>query len=116
MLKGKKDVELRVWRSGDSERDAQFTHVIFRMVLRLRKMMRLKNLRLSNNNLMAKLGKRLGPFHNAKDVIRAAERKGWKIGMGEEELIKFMTGTRKVNGGSKKGGHYVPFQRSLMLY
>ena len=99
MLNGGKNVELRVWRKGDPERDLQFTHVIFRMVERLRAMKRLKHLNLRNVNILAKLGERLGPFDNAKDVIRAAEENGWKIGIDEEELIKFMTGTRKVKGG-----------------
>ena len=116
MLNGGKNVELRVWRKGVSKRHAQFTHVVFRMVKRLRKMMRLKHLNLMNVNIMARLGQRLGPFHNAKDVIRAAEANGWNIGMGEKELINFMTGIRKVNGGSKQGGYDEKYQRSLVLY
>ncbi len=111
MLNGGKNVELRVWRKGDPERDLQFTHVIFRMVERLRALKRLKHLNLRNVNILAKLGERLGPFDNAKDVIRAAEENEWKIGMDEEELIKFMTGTRTLKGGGTE-----EFQRSVMLY
>ena len=111
MLNGGKNVELRVWRKGDPERDLRFTHVIFRMVERLRALKRLKHLNLRNVNILAKLGERLGPFDNAKDVIRAAEENEWKIGMDEEELIKFMTGTRKLEGGGTE-----EFQRSVMLY
>ena len=111
MLNGQKDVELRPWRKGDPERSDKYTHVLLRMVRRLRKMMRLKHLNLRNVNILAKLGERLGPFDNAKDVIRAAEENKWKIGMDEEELIKFMTRIRKLKDGSTE-----EFQRSVMLY
>ena len=116
MLNGGKDVELRVWRKGDPERSDKYTHVLLRMVQRLREMISLEHLSLIDINVIARLGERLGPFDNAKEVIRVAEAKGWKIGMGEAELIKFMSGTRKVDGGSKNGGYDVPYQRSVMLY
>jgi hypothetical protein len=116
MLNGQKDVELRPWRKGDPERSDKYTHVLLRMVRRLRKMMRLKHLNLMNVNLVARLGDRLGPFDNAKEAIREAEAKGWKIGMDEAELIQFMKGIRKVNGGSKKGGYEEEYPRSVMLY
>ena len=98
MLNGGKDVELRVWRKGDPERSDKYTHVLLRMVQRLREMISLEHLSLIDINVIARLGERLGPFDNAKEVIRVAEAKGWKIGMGEAELIKFMSGTRKVDG------------------
>jgi hypothetical protein len=116
ILNGKKNVELRVWRKGDPERSDRYTHVILRMVARLRNMKGLKHLNLKNINIIARLGERLGPYDNAKEAIRVAEDKGWKIGMDEAELTQFMKGIRKVKGGSSKGGYEEEYQRSVMLY
>ena len=116
MLCGDKDVELCEYKKNIQSRHARYTHVFFRMSKRLRDMKKLRKFKLNTKHVMAKLGKRLGPFHNAKDVMKTAEREGWKIGMNEEELVKFMIGKRKVNGGPKKGGYFAPRPRSIMLY
>jgi hypothetical protein len=66
MLNGQKDVELRPWRKGDPERSDKYTHVLLRMVRRLRKMMRLKHLNLMNVNLVARLGEKTRSLRQCK--------------------------------------------------
>jgi hypothetical protein len=85
------------------------------MVKRLREMKSLRKVG-AHKNIVAKLGKVLGPYHNAKDVLEAAEKAGRKIGMSEGELVKYMTGWRKINGGPKKGGYLLEVTRPMVLH
>jgi hypothetical protein len=115
MLDGEKDIELRPYRTGDAARHKHYTHVIFRMVKRLRERKSLCKAG-AHKNIIAKLGKTLGPYYNANDVLDAAESAGRKIGMTKDELIKYMTGWRKVDGGPKNGGYLVRVVRPMVLH
>jgi hypothetical protein len=87
------------------------------MVKRLREMKSLCKVGASaHKNIIAKLGNALGPYYNAKDVIEAAENAGRKIGMTEDELVKYMTGWRKIKGGPKKGGYLLKVTRPMVLH
>ena len=115
MLNGEKDIELRPHRRGDAARHRHYTHVIFRMVKRLREKKSLCKVG-AHMNIVAKLDNVLGPYYNATDVLEAAEKAGRKIGMSKGELETYMTGWRKINGGPKKGGYLVQVIRPMVLH
>ena len=115
MLNGGKDIELRPHRRGDAARHRHYTHVIFRMVKRLREKKSLCKVG-AHMNIVAKLDNVLGPYYNATDVLEAAEKAGRKIGMSKGELETYMTGWRKINGGPKKGGYLVQVIRPMVLH
>jgi hypothetical protein len=54
------------------------------------------------NHVMAKLGKRMGPFYTAKAAVEAAKLAGRELGLTEDELLKFMTRSRKITSGPLK--------------
>ena len=73
-----------------------FTHVVFRMVKSLRKGR-------GKTNIMATLGRTLGPFGTAREAYDAADKAGLKLGLTLEELQVYMTRERKIRKGPRKG-------------
>ena len=73
----------------------RYSHVVFRMVKKLRKGE-------GRTNIMAKLGRALGPFGSARAAYDAATTAGLKLGMSVEELELYMTLERVILKGPRK--------------
>ena len=100
-------------RTGDSARHPpHYTHVISRMVKRLREEKSLHNVD-AHKNIVAKLGNALGPYYNVADVLEKAD---WKVGMSKGELEKYTIGWHKIKGRPKKGGYLVQVTRPMVLH
>ena len=69
---------------------------MFRMVKPLRKGE-------GRTNIMATLGRTLGPFRNASAAYKAADQAGLKLGLTLEELEVYMTRERMILKGPRKG-------------
>jgi len=52
---------------------------------------------------MAKLGGRMGPFYSARAAVDAAAQAGRRLGLREDELLKYMTRQRKIRSGPLTG-------------
>jgi hypothetical protein len=100
MLSKEKTVEIRLWefewKSPFIRVSNVFTHVVFRMVKSLRKGR-------GKTNIMATLGRTLGPFGTAREAYDAADKAGLKLGLTLEELQVYMTLERKIRKGPRKG-------------
>jgi hypothetical protein len=101
MLSTDKTVEIRLWEFGwetpYNRVLKRYSHVVFRMVKKLRKGV------LGRTNIMAKLGRALGPFGSARAAYDAATTAGLKLGMSVEELELYMTRERVILKGPRKG-------------
>jgi hypothetical protein len=99
MLSKRKTVEIRLW---EFEWDdpycvrRRYSHVLFRMVEPLRKGE-------GRTNIMATLGRTLGPFGDARAAYEAADQAGLKLGLTVEELEVYMTRERRIVKGPRKG-------------
>jgi hypothetical protein len=99
MLSKRKTVEIRLW---EFEWDPpcrvrrRYSHVVFRMVKPLRKGE-------GRTNIIATLGRTLGPFGDARAAYEAADQAGLKLGLTLEELEVYMTRERKILKGPRKG-------------
>jgi hypothetical protein len=100
MLSKEKTVEIRLWefewKSPFIRVSNVFTHVVFRMVKSLRKGR-------GKTNIMATLGRTLGPFGTAREAYDAADKAGLKLGLTLEELQVYMTRERLIRKGPRKG-------------
>jgi hypothetical protein len=100
MLSKEKTVEIRLWEFGWKSPFIRvsnvFTHVVFRMVKSLRKGR-------GKTNIMATLGRTLGPFGTAREAYDAADKAGLKLGLTLEELQVYMTRERLIRKGPRKG-------------
>lgn len=96
MLNGHKTIETRLFEKTELGGPASYTHVIFRMVKRIRKAC-------MKDHVMAKLGGRMGPFNSAREAVEAAAQAGRKLGLTEDELLRFMKRKRKIRSGPLKG-------------
>ncbi len=56
-----------------------------------------------NDHVMAKLDGRMGPFNSAREAVEAAAQAGRKLGLTEDELLRFMTQKCKIRCGPLKG-------------
>ena len=99
MLSKDKTVEIRLW---EFEWDdpycvrRRYSHVLFRMVKPLRRGE-------GRTNIMATLGRTLGPFGDARAAYEAADRAGLKLGLTVEELEVYMTRERRIVKGPRRG-------------
>ena len=100
MLSKDKTVEIRLWEfEWDDPYDRvrrRYSHVLFRMVKPLRKGE-------GRTNIMATLGRTLGPFGDARAAYEAADQAGLKLGLTVEELEVYMTRERRIVKGPRKG-------------
>jgi hypothetical protein len=100
MLSKDKTVEIRLWEFGwDDPYDCvrrRYSHVLFRMVKPLRRGE-------GRTNIMATLGRTLGPFGDARAAYEAADRAGLKLGLTVEELEVYMTRERRIVKGPRQG-------------
>ena len=100
MLSKDKTVEIRLWEFGWTPPYdrvlKRHSHVVFRMVKKLRKGE-------GRTNIMATLGRALGPFGSARAAYDAATTAGLKLGMSVEELELYMTRERVILKSPRKG-------------
>ena len=99
MLSKDKTVEIRLWEFGWDDPSCvrrRYSHVLFRMVKPLRRGE-------GRTNIMATLGRTLGPFGDARAAYEAADRAGLKLGLTVEELEVYMTRQRRIVKGPRKG-------------
>jgi hypothetical protein len=95
MLNGEKTIETRLCEKTELDGPAPYTHVIFRLVKRIRGR--------TGAHVMAKLGGRMGPFYSARAAVDAAAQAGRRLGLREDELLKYMTRQRKIRSGPLTG-------------
>ena len=95
MLNGEKTIETRLCEKTELNGPAPYTHVIFRLVKRIRGR--------TGAHVMAKLGGRMGPFYSARAAVDAAAQAGRRLGLREDELLKYMTRQRKIRSGPLTG-------------
>ena len=76
MLNGEKTIETRL--------KDKYTHVIVRMVKRIRKAG-------VKDHVIARLGGRMGRFSSARAAVEAAAQVGRKLGVTGDELFQYMT-------------------------
>ena len=99
MLNTEKTVEIRLWEfewDPPCRVQRRYSHVVFRMVEPLRKGE-------GRTNIMATLGRTLGPFGDARSAYEAAEKAELKLGLTIKELEVYMTRERKILKGPRKG-------------
>ena len=100
MLSKRKTVEIRLWefewKPPYRRVRGRYSHVVFRMVKPLRQGE-------GRTNIMATLGRTLGPFGDARAAHEAADQAGLKLGLTVEELEVYMTRERKIPDGPRKG-------------
>ena len=100
MLSKRKTVEIRLWEfewePPYRRVRGRYSHVVFRMVKPLRQGE-------GRTNIMATLGRTLGPFGDARAAHEAADQAGLKLGLTVEELEVYMTRERKIPDGPRKG-------------
>ena len=100
MLSKRKTVEIRLWefewKPPYRHVRGRYSHVVFRMVKPLRQGE-------GRTNIMATLGRTLGPFGDARAAYEAADQAGLKLGLTVEELEVYMTRERKIPDGPRKG-------------
>jgi len=99
MLSKDKTVEIRLWEFEWDDPSCvrrRYSHVLFRMVKPLRRGE-------GRTNIMATLGRTLGPFGDARAAYEAADRAGLKLGLTVEELEVYMTRERRIVKGPRKG-------------
>jgi hypothetical protein len=100
LLSKDKTVEIRLWEFGwkppYDRVQKRHSYVVFRMVKPLRKGE-------GRTNIMATLGRTLGPFGDARSAYEAADQAGLKLGLTVEELEVYMTRERKIRKGPRKG-------------
>jgi hypothetical protein len=95
MLNTEKTVEIRLWEfewDPPCRVQRRYSHVVFRMVEPLRKGE-------GRTNIMATLGRTLGPFGDARSAYEAAEKAELKLGLTVKELEVYMTRERKILKG-----------------
>ena len=95
MLNGEKTIETRLCEKTELDGPAPYTHVIFRLVKRIRGR--------TGAHVMSKLGGRMGPFYSARAAVDAAAQAGRRLGLREDELLKYMTRQRKIRSGPLTG-------------
>ena len=99
MLSKDKTVEIRLWEFEWDDPSCvrrRYSHVLFRMVKPLRRGE-------GRTNIMATLGRTLGPFGDARAAYEAADRAGLKLGLTVEELEVYMTRERRIVKGPRRG-------------
>ena len=100
MLSKRKTVAIRLWefkwKPPYRRVRGRYSHVVFRMVKPLRQGE-------GRTNIMATLGRTLGPFGDARAAHKAADQAGLKLGLTVEELEVYMTRERKIPNGPRKG-------------
>ena len=99
MLSKEKTAEIRLWEFGWTPPYdhvlKRYSHVVFRMVKMLRKGE-------GRTNIMATLGRALGPFGSARAAYEAADTAELKLGMSVEGLEVYMTRERLICMGPRK--------------
>jgi hypothetical protein len=85
-----KTAEVRLWESKAKPEDFEYDYILCRLTAALRE--------LGMSNVMAKIGRKLGPYKDADSAMAAAKKYGLKLGISEAELKKYMLRMRKING------------------
>ena len=98
MLNDKKTIETRFFEKLELYGPAPYTHVLFRLVERIRRAAGAQH-----HVVMATLAGRLGPFSSARAAVEAAALAKRKLGLSEDDLLKYMTRMRKIRSGPRKG-------------
>ena len=96
LLSDEKTIEIRLCEKTELDGPAPYTHVLFRLVERIRKAG-------VQHHVMARLAGRLGPFSSARAAVEAAALAQRKLGLSEDDLLKYMTRMRKIQSGPLKG-------------
>jgi hypothetical protein len=99
MLNDGKTIEIRLCEKTELDGPAPYTHVLFRLVERIRRAESAD----VQHHVMAKLAGRLGPFNSARAAVEAAALAKRKLGLSEDDLLKYMTRIRKIRSGPLKG-------------
>ena len=97
LLSDEKTIEIRLCEKTELDGPAPYTHVLFRLVERIRKAAGVQH------HVMARLAGRLGPFSSARAAVEAAALAQRKLGLSEDDLLKYMTRMRKIRSGPLKG-------------
>jgi hypothetical protein len=98
MLNDEKSIETRLFEKTELYGPAPYTHVLFRLVERIRRAAGAQH-----HVVMATLAGRLGPFSSARAAVEAAALAKRKLGLSEDDLLKNMTRMRKIRSGPRKG-------------
>jgi hypothetical protein len=98
MLNDEKTIETRLFEKTELYGPAPYTHVLFRLVERIRRAAGAQH-----HVVMATLAGRLGPFSSARAAVEAAALAKRKLGLSEDDLLKYMTRMRKIRSGPRKG-------------
>jgi hypothetical protein len=97
MLNDKKTIKTRLFEKTELYGPAPYTHVLFRLVERIRRACA------QHHVVMAMLAGRLGPFSSARAAVEAAALANGKLGISEDDLLKYMTRMRMIRSGQRKG-------------
>ena len=98
MLNDGKTIETRLFEKTELHGPAPYTHVFFRLVERIRRAAGAQH-----HVVMATLAGRLGPFSSARAAVEAAALAKRKLGISEDDLLKYMTRMRTIRSGPRKG-------------
>ena len=83
MLNDEKTIETRLFEKTELYGPAPYTHVLFRLVERIRRAAGAQH-----HVVMATLAGRLGPFSSARAAVEAAALAKRKLGISEDDLLK----------------------------
>jgi hypothetical protein len=100
MLNDKKTIKTRLFEKTELYGPAPYTHVLFRLVERIRRAAGAQH-----HVVMATLAGRLGPFSSARAAVtvEAAALAKRKLGISEDDLLKYITHMRMIRSGPRKG-------------